>query len=218
MSVNARLVIRDADTDGAGFLDSFYGESMILEATARAANNAALSVHGSVVSVADRVKLGWWFDGNTTFTADRPLNELQQRKAAFTHLHTYLNTLAVNLAAEGVAHPVAEVHAAHNFPAFGHHGAYRVAHDADLTHTEKVAWAVNMLGGPSDATLVFEWYQRISLLDPVVGPSGPCGWYNPETGVQLTVEQTRDQGTDIFGSAAVSDIQLSDGAWIEELT
>ena len=92
MSVNARLVIRDADTDGAGFLDSFYGESMIQAATARAATNDALSVHGSVVSVPDRVKLGWWFDGNTTFTADRPLNELQQRKAAFTHLHTYLNT------------------------------------------------------------------------------------------------------------------------------
>ena len=27
MPVNARLVIRDADADGAGFLDSFYGES-----------------------------------------------------------------------------------------------------------------------------------------------------------------------------------------------
>ena len=218
MPVNARLVIRDADADGAGFLDALYGESAIQAATERAATDAALSVHSSVVSVSDRAQPGWWFDGTDTFTADRPLSELQQRKAAFTHLHVYLNALAVDLAAEGVAHPVAEVHAAHNFPAFAHHGSYLVAYDEDLTHTEKVAWAVNMLGGPSDAATVFEWYQRISVLTPVVGPNGPCGWYRPGTGLQLTVAQTLEQGSSIFGSASVSDTQLSDGAWIEELT
>ena len=86
--------------------------------------------------------------GLTPSPADRPFTELQQRQAAFTHLHGYLNALAVDLAAEGVAHPVAEVHAAHNFPAFAHHAAYRVAHHATLTHAEKVAWAEAMLLGP----------------------------------------------------------------------
>ena len=115
---------------------------------------------------------GWWFDGTDAFTADRPFNELQQRQAAFTNLHVYLNTLAVDLAAEGVAHPVAEVHAAHNFPAFAHHAAwYRVGHHATLTHAQKVAWAEAMLLGPSNASTVFEWYQRISVLTPVVGPT-----------------------------------------------
>ena len=137
MPVNARLVIRDADVDGAGLLDSFYGESSLLLATTRADTDAALTVHGSVVSVSDRVQQGWWFDGTDTFTADKPFTELEQRKAAFTQLHIYLNTLAVNLAAEGVAHPVAEVHAAHNFPAFAHHAAYRVGHHATLTHAQK---------------------------------------------------------------------------------
>ena len=117
MPVNARLVIRDAGANGAGFLDSFYGESAIQAATARAATDDALTVHGSVVSVPDRASSGWWFDGTDAFRADKPFNELQQRQAAFTHLHGYLNALAVDLAAEGVAHPVAEVHAAHNFPA-----------------------------------------------------------------------------------------------------
>ena len=58
MPVNARLVIRDADADGAGFLDSFYGESAIQAATARAATDDALTVHGSVVSVPDRASAG----------------------------------------------------------------------------------------------------------------------------------------------------------------
>ena len=179
MPVNARLVIRDADADGAGFLDSFYGESATQAATARAATDDALTVHGSVVSVPDRVQPGWWFDGTDAFVADRPFNELQQRKAAFTHLHGYLNTLAVDLAAEGVAHPVAEVHAAHNFPAFAHHAAYRVAHHATLTHAQKVAWAEAMILGPSNASTVFEWYQRISVLTPVVGPMVPKAWVRP---------------------------------------
>ena len=172
MPVNARLVIRDADADGAGFLDSFYGESAIQAATARAATDDALTVYGSVVSVPDRVQPGWWFDGTDAFTADRPFNELQQRQAAFTHLHGYLNALAVDLAAEGVAHPVAEVHAAHNFPAFAHHAAYRVAHHVTLTHAQKVAWAETMLLGPSNASSVFEWYQQISELTPSCGTNG----------------------------------------------
>ena len=67
MPVNARLVIRDADADGAGFLDSFYGESAGQAATERAATDNALSVHGSAVSVADRVQQGWWFDGTDVF-------------------------------------------------------------------------------------------------------------------------------------------------------
>ena len=70
MPVNARLVIRDANADGAGLLDSFYGESSLLLATTRAATDAALTVHGSVVSVQDRVQQDWWFDGTDTFTAD----------------------------------------------------------------------------------------------------------------------------------------------------
>ena len=218
MPVNARLVIRDANTDGAGFLDSFYGELAVQLATARAATDATLTVHGSVVSVADRVQKGWWFDGTDVFVADRPFNELQQRKAAFTHLHLFLNTLAVDLATEGVAHPVAEVHAAHNFPAFAHHGSYLVAHDEDLTHAEKVGWAEGMLLNPSDAATIFEWYQRISVFSPVIGPDSPCGWRNPSTGVQLTVAQAFGLRADIFGSVSVSDIQLSDGSWIEELT
>ena len=94
----------------------FMVSRLSLLATTRADTDAALTVHGSVVSVQDRVQQGWWFDGTDTFSADKPFTELEQRKAAFTQLHIYLNTLAVNLAAEGVAHPVAEVHAAHNFP------------------------------------------------------------------------------------------------------
>ena len=217
MPVNAQLVIRDADADGAGFLDSFYGELAVQLAAARAATDAALTVHGSVVSVADRVQKGWWFDGTDAFVADRPFNELQQRKAAFTHLHVFLNTLAVDLATEGVAHPVAEVHAAHNFPAFAHHGSYRVAHDEDLTHVEKVGWAEGMLLSPSNAPTIFAWYQQISVLSPVVGPNGPCGWCIPSTGAQLTVLETVTQGGDLFGKIPVSDTQLSDGSWIEEL-
>ena len=218
MPINARLVIRDADADGAGFLDSFYGESAIQAATARAATDGALAVHGSVVSVSDRVQQGWWFDGTDAFVADRPFNELQQRQAAFTNLHVYLNTLAVDLAAEGVAHPVAEVHAAHNFPAFAHHAAYRVAHHATVTHAQKVAWAEVMLLGPSDASTVFEWYQRISVLTPVAGPTTPRAWVNPGNGSQVTVSSVLLQAFDEIGSIPVSDIQLADGAWIEELT
>ena len=132
MPVNARLVIRDADADGAGFWIRSMASQLSRQATARAATDDALTVHGSVVSVPDRAfQPGWWFDGTDAFAADRPFNELQQRQAAFTHLHGYLNTLAVDLAAEGGAHPVAEVHAAHNFPALAHHAAYRVGHHAD---------------------------------------------------------------------------------------
>ena len=144
MPVNARLVIRDADADGAGFLDSFYGESAIQAATARAATDDALA-RAWFCGIGSR-------SGFSRVGGSTELMRLRQTghsmnynngKAAFTHLHVYLNTLAVDLAAEGVAHPVAEVHAAHNFPAFGHHGSYLVAHDDDLTHAEKVAWAVS---------------------------------------------------------------------------
>ena len=218
MPVNARLVVRDADADGAGFLDSFYGESASQAAIARAATDAALTVHGSVVSVPDRVRPEWWFDGTDAFTADRPFNELQQRKAAFTHLHGYLNALAVHLAQEGMAHPVAEVHAAHNFPAFAHHAAYRVAHHATLTHVKKVAWAEAMMLGPRDASTAFEWYQRISVLTLVVGPTAPKAWVDPETASQVTVEETLDSTFEEIGTTPVSDTQLADGAWIEELT
>ena len=218
MPVNARLVIRDADADGAGLLDSFYGESAIQVATAQAATDAALSVHGSVVSVSDRVQRGWWFNGMDAFTADMPFTELQERQVAFTQLHIHLNTLAVDLAVEGIVHPVAEVHAAHNFPALAHHGAYLVAHDMDLTHVQKVGWAEGMLLNPSDVSSIFEWYQRISVLTVVMGPDSPCGWRNPSTGVQLTVAQTLTTRADLFGSISVSDIQLSDGLWIGGLT
>ena len=218
MPVNARLVIRDADADGAGFLDSFYSESSIQVATARAATDDALTVHGSVVSVSDRVQPNWWFDGTDAFSADRPFNELQQRKSSFTRLHIYLNTLAVDLAMEGVAHPVAEVHAAHNFPAFAHHAAYRVAHQATLTHAEKVAWAEAMLLGPSNASTIFEWYQRISVLDPVVGPVVPKAWVDPGNASQKTVNEILELTFMEIGVIPVSDIQLADGAWIEELT
>ena len=218
MPVNARLVIRDANADGAGFLDSFYGELAVQLAAARAATDVALTVHGSVVSVADRVQKGWWFDGTDVFVADRPFNELQQRKAAFTHLHLFLNTLAVDLAAEGVAHPVAEVHAAHNFPAFAHHAAYRVAHHATLTHAQKIDWAEAMLLGPSDASTVFEWYQQISVLTPVVGPTTPKAWIRPIGTSRRTVSETLSQNINAFGATPVSDVQLADGAWIEELT
>ena len=218
MPVNARLVIRDADADGAGFLDSLYGESAIQAATARAATDDALALHGSVVSVPDRTQPGWWFDGTDAFAADRPFNELQQRQAAFTHLHGYLNTLAVDLAAEGVAHPVAEVHAAHNFPAFAHHAAYRVAHHATLTHAQKVAWAEAMLLGPSEVASAFEWYQHISVLDPVAGPTVPRAWVNPVGAVRVPVNLALTSDFDAIGTTPVSDTQLADGAWIEELT
>ena len=218
MPVNSRLVIRDADADGAGFLDSFYGESAGQAAIARAATDSALTVHGSVVSVSDRVQRGWWFDGTDALTADRPFTELQQRRAAFTQLHGHLNTLAAELAAEGVAHPVAEVHAAHNFPAFAHHAAYRVAHHATLTHAEKVSWAEAMLRGPSNASTVFEWYQRISVLTPVAGPTVPKAWVDPETGLQVTVRSTLSQMFEAIGTTPVSDTQLADGAWVEGLT
>ena len=218
MPVNARLVIRDADADGAGFLDSFYGESAIQVATARAATDDALSVHASVVSVPDRIKQGWWFDGADAFTSDRPFNELQQRQAAFTHLHGYLNALAVDLAAEGVAHPVVEVHAAHNFPAFAHHAAWYVGHHATLTHAQKVAWAEAMILGPSDVASVFEWYQRISGLTPVVGPMAPRGWVDPRDASRRSVALAIEDTFSEIGTLPVSDTQLADGAWIEELT
>ena len=218
MPVNARLVIRDANADGAGLLDSFYGESSLLLATTRAATDAALTVHGSVVSVQDRVQQGWWFDGIDTFTADRPLTELEQRKAAFTQLHIYLTTLAIDLATEGVAHPVAEVHAAHNFPALAHHAGYRVGHDATLTHAQKVAWCAAMILGPSNASTIFEWYQRISELNPLAGPTIPKAWADPANATRRTVEDTLLQVFEEVGTTPVSDTQLADGAWIEELT
>ena len=87
MPVNARLVIRDADADGAGFLDSFYGESAGPAATERADTDNALTVHGPAVSVADRVQRGWWFDGTDVFSADRPFTELQT--AASGHSPNY---------------------------------------------------------------------------------------------------------------------------------
>ena len=77
MPVNARLVIRDADADGAGFLDSFYSESSGQAAIERAATDNALTVHGPAVSVVDRVQRGWWFDGTDAFTADRPFTGAQ---------------------------------------------------------------------------------------------------------------------------------------------
>ena len=223
MAVNARLVIRDADADGAGFLDSFYGESAGPAAIERAATDSALSVHGSVVSVADRVRQGWWFNGTDAFAADRPFNELQQRRVAFTNLHGFLNTLAVDLAAEGVAHPVAEVHAAHNFPAFAHHAAWYVAHHGTLTHAQKVGWAEAMLLGPSDAPTsaadsIFQWYQRISVLTPVVGPTTPRAWVLPANAERVEVQVILSQDIDVFGTTPVSDTQLSDGSWTEELT
>ena len=214
MPVNACLVIRDADADGAGFLDSLYSESAGLAAIAQAATDDALTVHGSVVSVSDRVQPGWWFNGTDALTADRPFNELQQRKAAFNNLHGYLNTLAVDLATEGVAHPVVEVHAAHNFPAFAHHAAYRVAHHATLTHAQKVAWAEAMLLGPSNATTIFEWYQKISALNPVVGPTAPRAWVNPIGAIQETVLRALTMEFPEIGGIPVSDTQLADGAWI----
>ena len=200
------------------FWTRFYGESAGPAAIERAATDSALSVHGSVVSVADRVQKGWWFDGTDTLTADRPFTELQQRRVAFGNLHGFLNALAVDLATEGVAHPVAEVHAAHNFPAFAHHAAYRVAHHATLTHAQKVAWAEAMILGPSNASNVFEWYQQISVLDPVVGPTIPRAWVDPEDSMRQTVLVAVSETFEEIGSTPVSDTQLSDGAWTEELT
>ena len=91
MPVNARLVIRDANVDGAGFLDSFYGESAGQAATERAAADNALTVHGSAVAVGDRVQQGWWFDGTDAFTADRPFTDAQTLDAR--RLRVVLNLL-----------------------------------------------------------------------------------------------------------------------------
>ena len=116
-----------------------------------------------------------------------------------------------------MAHPVAEVHAAHNFPAFAHHAAYRVGHHATLTHAQKVAWAEAMLLGPIDASTVFEWYQQISGLTTVAGPTAPKAWADPEDATRRSVSGTLSNNFEELGTTPVSDTQLVDGAWIEEL-
>ena len=88
-----------------------------------------------------------------------------------------------------------------------------------MTHAEKVAWAEAMLLGPSNASTVFEWYQRISALNPVM----LVLWHRERGFFQRGATRTKRRN-DIdhniipeIGDIPVSDIQLADGAWIEGL-
>ena len=77
-----------------------------------------------------------------------------------------------------------------------------------------------MILGPIDASTVFQWYQQISGLTTVVGPIAPKAWADPEdcyaTSKRFWYAEPLPLDAD-WNYTPVSDIQLADGAWIEEM-
>ena len=202
----------------AGRVMGFYRTQAL--ANAAATDNTNVVAHVGAVELGELSPGGAYFDG-TDVLEEIPLtalSDLARKKHALRTAHAYLRQLAVELAEEGVAHNIVEVHAAHNFPAFSHHGLYLVAHDDDYTDAQVIAFAEKVPEGPSDAATPYEWYTRIGDLHPVEGPSGPCVWVNPSDASRLSVLVTKDNAVDIFGDDTVTDTQLADGAWIEGLS
>ena len=205
-----------------GVVDAFYLTQAL--ANAAAADNADIVAHVGLLDLGGFEPNTAYFDGAQLLEEipEAKLPSLDRKKLVLRRLHFYLRQLAEELAAEGVAHAVTETHAAHNFAAFGHHGSYLVAHDEDLTDDQIIAWAEKMLDGPTDAPSkdsdhAFQWYQRISA-GALTGPTGPCTWVAPDTGTPETVGNIGSTSNNAFGVKTVTDTQLSDGKWIEELT
>ena len=194
-------------------------------ANAAALDNVEIVAHVGILDVGDLRSEHAYFDGTNVVldTAYEQVlldarTDLQKKKDALWAAHIYLKQLAIDLTEEGVAHPITEVHAAHNFPAFCHHGLYLVAHDDDYTDAQVIAFAEAIPNGPSNASTPFEWYVAVAALDDITGPDGPCSWVDPDDASIQTVLNTKSMRTTIVGVGTVTDTQLSDGAWIEGLT
>lgn len=190
------------------------------DADAAAADAALTAVQGIVTVPSGAVPRQWVYVGGLlTPTEPELLAGLDLLKYRMQQLHSYLLALAAELTAEGVAHPVHEVHAAHNFPAWAHHGAYRVAHHAAMTNAQKITWAEEMAKGPTNAATAHEWYVAVAALNPVVGPSGPCSWID-ESGARVEVSSIDDVTPLVLGAnpMPVTETQLANGNWIEGLT
>ena len=201
-----------------GVVDAFY--------RTQALANAAATGNADIVAHVGLLDLGGFRPNTSYFDGDKLLEEipetnlptLDRKKSALRRLHDHLKQLAVALAEEGLVHDIAEADAAHNYPAFAHHGSYLIAHDDDYTDDQVIAWAEKMLDGPSDAATVHDWYVAIAAIESVGGPDGPCAWVNPGNANQLTVSSTKTMRTETVGEGTVSDSTLANGGWIEELT
>ena len=200
-----------------GPIVSFFPTQALASTAASESSDVA---HIGELDVGDLNPNGAYFDG-TEVLEEIPitaLSDLARKKHALRVAHGYLKQLADELTVEGSAHAITEVHAAHNFPAFCHHGLYLVAHDDDYTDAQVIAFAEKIPDGPSDASTPFEWYKEVSALNPLEGPDGPCAWVGPSDASQKTVSETKTGRETIVGTGTVTDTQLSDGAWIEDLT
>ena len=162
-----------------GLTDGFY--------LTQAGANAAAADNADIVAHVGLLDLGGFAPNTSYFDGDKLLEEipetklptLDRKKSALRRLHDHLKQLAVALAEEGLVHAIAESHAAHNYPAFAHHGSYLIAHDDDYTDDQVIAWAEKMLDGPSNAATVHDWYVVIGAEDSPSGPDGPCAWVDP---------------------------------------
>ena len=124
-----------------------------------------------MVAHVGELDLEGFIPGHAYFDGDKLLEEipvialpdLERKKYTLWVAHLYLKQLAAELLDEGSAHPIAEVHAVHNFPAYSHHGLYLVAHNVAYTDAQVIAFAEKIPEGPSNASTPFEWYQRVGF-------------------------------------------------------
>ena len=209
----------------------FYRKQSLADAAAT--DNAEIVAHVGALEVGSQVPSEAYFNGTAVVSDDayetitlEDLSSLQKKKNAFRAHHTYLTNQSHAIIEEGLAHAIAEQHIIHNMIAFAHHGAYTVAHDADLSDDQKIAWAVNQQLGPSDiagASLevrAFHWYEAVRALSSPTAPTSACTWVNPSTGARLPVSSIYGQITTIFGDdpIVVTESDLAQGGWIEGLT
>ena len=215
----------------AGPCTGFYVKQA--QANAAATGNADVVAHVGALEVGTLVPSEAYFNGTAVVSddayevivlADR--TDLQKLKEALRAHHAFLSNVAHAIIEEGISHDIAEEHIIHNQIAFAHHGAYTVAHDDDLTHTQKITWAQNQILLPSDVTgsslaeKAFHWFEAVRAASGIVAPMSACAWVNPSTGARIAVGSIQSSIVPFFGvdPVIVEQSDLAQGGWIESLT
>lgn len=219
-AIDAVTGIALPDGEIAGMSDSVAG--------LRAAGFGAATYTGDRLAQVDETTANWnhdcipgWYLVGGAVQIIRPLDALGRKKRALTNLHERLHAWADGLDRKSRGQPIRRVNAGHQWLFYKHYSAYLIGTNQvdGVTYTDDqiITWANQSMTGAADTRNVAEFYAAEPLTGALAdGPTGPMTWVNPATGAKVDLVDslvvTPESGI------SIDDIDLADGAWIEELT
>ena len=148
------------------------------------------------------------------------LTDLGQEKTAARLAHDYLVAEAAALEFVATYHPAGHVGRIHDFLTYAHHANYVVFNSDTFTTAQKIKFGEELASGPTDGQTTFALFQVVSGLDDAAIPTSACAWVTPSTGVRDDIAGSVE-ATALWAASedtGLSDVDLADGHWIEELT